>query len=104
MHVRHFLFWGCFCVILNDNKGANRVSRLSLSLCEKFGDDPAVTVVHLNHYFYCHHLQDPIQSAIDPLMKAYTLGMKVGSVHHALLSALFSCANYFYSGLNLEYV
>jgi predicted ATPase len=102
-----FSNFGMFLCHLNGNKGANRLSRLSrlsLSLCAKFGDDYAVTVVHLLHYYMCHHLRDPIQSAIDPLMKAYTLGMRVGNVHFALLSALCSCANYFYSGLNLKYV
>jgi predicted ATPase len=89
---------------LNDNKGANRVSRLSLWLCEKFGDDDIVTVVQCCHYYFCHHLRDPVQSAIDPLMNAYTLGMRVGNVQMALMSALCSCYNYFYSGLNLEYV
>jgi hypothetical protein len=49
-------------------------------------------------------LRDPIQSSIDPLMNAYTLGITVGSVHLALLSALSSCQNYFSSGLNLEYL
>jgi predicted ATPase len=88
----------------NENKNANRLSRLSLSLCEKFGDDHTVTVVHLIHYFQCQHLRDPIQSSIDPLMNTYTLGMTVGSVHLALLSALSSCQNYFSSGLNLEYL
>jgi predicted ATPase len=99
--------FSCFAMFLghvNDNKRANRVSRLSLSLCEKFGDDHAVTVVHGCHCYFCHHLRDPIQSAIDPLMNAYTLGMRVGSVHSALLSAICSCANYIYSGLTLEYV
>jgi hypothetical protein len=89
---------------MNDNKGANRLSRLSLWLCDKFGDDHTVTVVHLNHYYHCHHLRDPIQSAIDPLIKNYTLGMRAGNAHFALLSALGSCANYFCSGLNLEYI
>jgi hypothetical protein len=99
-----FTFFGVFLGHMNDSKGAHRVSRLSLSLCEKFGDDRVVTLVHLCHYYFCHHLRDPIQSAIGPLMNAYTLGMKVGSVHFALLSALSSCNSYFYSGLTLRYV
>jgi len=37
-------------------------------------------------------------------MNAYTLGMRVGNVHFALLSAFCACGNYFYSGLTLEYV
>jgi hypothetical protein len=72
--------------------------------CEKFGDDHTALVVHLCCYYFCHHLRDPIQSAIDPLVNAYTLGLRVGSVHPALMSALCSCGNYFYSGLNLEHV
>ena len=68
----------------------NKLSRLSLSLCEKFGDDHSVTVVvHLLHYYFYHHLRDPIQSAIDPLMNADTLGMRIGSVH-----PVFSCLHY----------
>jgi hypothetical protein len=99
-----FAMFGMFLGHVNDSKGAHRVSRLSLSLCEKFGNDHIVTVVHLSHYYMCHHLRDPIQSAIDPLMNAYTLGMRVGNVHFALLSAAGSCTNYLYSGLTLEYV
>jgi hypothetical protein len=37
-------------------------------------------------------------------MKNYTIGMRAGNVHHALLSALCSCGNYFASGLHLKYV
>jgi histidine kinase len=99
-----FASFGLLLCHLNDNKGAHRVSRLSLSLCEKFGDDHADTLVHLCQYNFCHHLRHPIQSAIDPLMNAYAVGMRIGSVHWALMSALCSCANYFCSGLNLEYV
>jgi hypothetical protein len=99
-----FALFGMLMCHLNDNKGAHRVSRLSLSLCEKFGEDHAVTLVHLTHYNWCHHLRDPVQSAIDPLMKVYAVGMRISSVHWALMSALCSCANYFYSGLTLQYV
>jgi predicted ATPase len=99
-----FSFFAMFLGHVNDNKSANRVSRLSLSMCEKFGDNRSVTVVHICHYYMCHHLRDPIQSAIDPLMNAYTLGMRVGSVQPAFLSAFCSCAIYFYSGLTLEHV
>lgn len=89
---------------MKDIKASNRLSRLALKSLEEFGDDKATTMLHLIYYYMSHHWSFPLQKSIDPLSHAYTIGMKSGAVQTALMCGVSSCANYFASGLDLEFL
>ena len=93
--------WVLFAT-MGDFKLALRMGKVSLEVAEKYcppaGIDPHVC---FTNYVYFVHWRRPLHEGIDPILRAYEVGMDLGKMKDAALCAAAYIGIYFCCGLPL---
>ena len=98
-----YSLYGMLLGVLRDYKEAHRFSRLALALGHRFSDDcnpPSLAAIHI----FLAHLQEPYHDQIEPCLRTYKLGFKVGDTMFGAVAATGYLYFYFMTGLPLAHL
>jgi predicted ATPase len=82
---------------------AQRMGRLGIRMLERFGEqnDLSPRVIFTSTVFLAH-LKSPLHDLLNPLLKAYKLGLKTGDLAYGMIGSSAYCICYFMCGLPLS--
>lgn len=95
------MFGVVFCKFF-ELQEAQRMGKLGMRMLERFGDQNELSprVIFISTGFLAH-LKSPLHDLLNPLLKAYKLGLKTGDLAYGMIASSAYCICYFMCGLPL---
>jgi len=94
--------YGMLCTFLGSCDEAAKYGRLAIQLCEKMESNICIPSTYAIVYSTLHHLRSPLLEGIEPLLKAYRVGVANGEVQYAATSTAISVSMGFCCALPLK--
>jgi hypothetical protein len=100
-----FANFGMLCIrVLKDVDMGFRYGSLGLALLDRFKSNELVPRVYATFYKHIYVHKKPIKGTLQPLAKAYRIGLYTGDLEAAFLCALYFCMNSFDAGIRLPII
>jgi predicted ATPase len=100
-----FANFGMLCIRrLGDVDMGYRYGSLGLAILDRFNANELVPRVYATFYKHIYVHKRPIKGTLQPLAKAYRIGLCTGDLEAAFLCALYFCMNSFDAGISLPVI
>jgi predicted ATPase len=100
-----FTNFGMLCIRrLGDVDMGYRFGSLGLAILDRFKANELVPRVYATFYKHIYVHKKPIMGTLQPLAKAYRIGLYTGDLEAAFLCALYFCMNSFDAGIQLPVI
>jgi predicted ATPase len=100
-----FTNFGMLCIRrLGDVDMGYRFGSLGLAILDRFKANELVPRVYATFYKHIYVHKKPINGTLQPLAKAYRIGLYTGDLEAAFLCAIYFCMNAFDAGIQLPII
>lgn len=94
--------FGVLCTVLGNREEAIDYGEKAMQLCEKMESQICIPSTYAIFYSTLTPLRSPVVESIEPLMKAYRIGVGIGEVQHAAMCMSISASGGFYGAVPLK--